>query len=71
MDASLVFKDLIFNTQALGQVQSLTLHMFMVTVKEENETETGNGWQREAPPSSGRDASLVFGDLFFNRQALG
>ena len=45
--------------------------MCMVNVKEENEKETGNGWSREAPPSSGRDASLVFGDLFFNRQALG
>ena len=45
--------------------------MCMVTGKEENGKETGNGWPSETPPSSGRDASLVFGDLFFNRQTLG
>ena len=41
------------------------------TDKEENEKENGNGWPTGVAPSSGRDASLVFGDLFFNRQALG
>ena len=45
--------------------------MCMFTVKEANEKETGNGWPREAPPSSGRDASLMFKDLIVNTQALG
>ena len=30
-----------------------------------------NGGPREAPPSSGRDASLMLRDLIFNTQALG
>ena len=45
--------------------------MCMVTVKGENEKETGNGWPREAPPSSGRDASLMLKDLIGKTQALG